>query len=116
MYTEPVLPRSNRLTRKSDFDLVSKSGKVVQSTSFGFAFLEADDKVPPKIGFIVSNKISKKAVDRNKIRRVLREIVRENLGSVPNGFLFVILARRNILEKNKDELEKELVKVLNRIT
>lgn len=108
-----MLPKSNRLTKKSDFDRVSKSGKVVQSASFGFAFLKVDE-APSRFGFIISNKISKKAVDRNKIRRVLREIVRGNLEDVPNGFLFVILARRNILEKSKDELEKELVKILNR--
>lgn len=121
MYTINVLPKENRLTTKKDFERVLNGGKMVQSTSFGFAFLNARlpdgqvDNAPSRIGFIISNKISTLAVARNRIRRILRQIVRENLSTLPKGFLFVILARRNILERPHAQIKKEVERVLERV-
>lgn len=87
---------------------------MIQSASFGLASLKIDDS-PSRFGFIISNKISKLAVRRNKVRRILKQIVRENLSTLPRGFLFVILARRNILERVPDEIKKEVENVLRRV-
>lgn len=109
-----MLPGENRLTTKRDFDRALNNGKMIQSASFGFAYLKVDDS-PSRFGFIISNKISKLAVRRNRVRRILRQTVRENLPTTPNGFLFVILARRNILERTAGEIKKEVENVLRRI-
>lgn len=112
---ENMLPKVNRFTGKRNFDLALKKGKVVQSLSFGLAVLKDDRTLPPRFGFIISNKISKRAVDRNRIRRTLRGAVRENLLTAPPGFLFVILAKRNILERSAEEIEGEVKRALKRI-
>ena len=119
-----MLPKENRLNKKADFALVSKKGQVAQSKNFGLAYLATGQKVPPKFGFIVSNKISKKAVDRNRIKRILREILRELLNdnqnglalSLSNGLLFVLLARKSILDASPADLKNELVGKLRQIS
>ncbi|MDD3002695.1 MAG: ribonuclease P protein component, partial [Candidatus Shapirobacteria bacterium] len=63
-------------------------------------------------GFIVSKKISKRAVDRNKIRRILSEVVRENLERFENGTRIIFLMKKEILGKKYDEVEKEVEKFI----
>lgn len=45
-------------------------------------------------GFVVTKKISKLAVKRNKIRRQLRSLFRENLDKLPKNMLYVFLVRK----------------------
>lgn len=110
-----MLPRGNRLIGKSNFDRVLKKGKVLQFPCLGLVFLKEGDNLSSRFGFIISNKISKKAVERNRIRRILREAIRENLPTMPPGFLFVILAKRSILEKSATEIKKEVVEAIRKI-
>lgn len=110
-----MLPKENRLTKKTDFTQVSKRGEVIQSKNFGLAYFRANNNKAPKFGFIVSNKISKKAVDRNKVKRVLRQVVRELVGDVKNGLLFVLLVKKSILGASQDELKRELEGKLRQI-
>lgn len=118
-----MLPKENRLNKKADFLRVSKKGQVVQSKNFGLAYLETNTSEPPKFGFIVSNKISKKAVERNRIKRILRQIIRDLITdsqsglalSAANGLLFVLLTRKSILDATPDELARELAGKLKQI-
>lgn len=103
-----MLPKENRLTRKVDFTQVLKRGEMAQSKNFGLAYLAVNGSATPKFGFIVSTKISKRAVDRNRIKRILRQAVRELVGNTQNGLLLVLLARKSILGVKPDELKKEL--------
>ena len=48
----------------------------------------------PKFGFIISRKISKKAVVRNKIKRLLAEEIRKNLDKFENGFRGIFLIKK----------------------
>src|SRR5205807_729859 len=69
-----VLPSINRLTKKKDFESVFKKGGSVKS---GFLLCKmAKNHLPQsRFGFVVSKKISNKAVVRNKVKRRLRAIV-----------------------------------------
>lgn len=111
-----MLPKVNRLTEKSDFDRAVRDGRVFQSQSFGLAVLEEKDfGAPPKFGFIISNKISKKAVDRNRVRRIMRDVVRKSLDLIPSGYIFIFLAKKSIIERSALELRRELEEILRKI-
>lgn len=88
-----MLPPANRLTGKSSFDEVKLNGTTFQSKSFGLAVRKRGDSKPTRFGFIVSTKLSKSAVERNRARRILRESVRLNLGKITNGFDIAFLAK-----------------------
>jgi len=60
---------------------------------------------------VVSKKISKKAVVRNKIKRRLRHICRENLKSGN----FIIVVKRDISNEDFKKLENEFKKIICKI-
>jgi len=72
---------------------------------------ERGDSEGKKFGIIVSKKISKKAVERNQIRRRLMEAVRLNLELFPEGFRGIFLVKKNILGKKEGEVEACLKKL-----
>ncbi len=103
-----MLARINRLKGTRSFDKVKKEGSLFQSKSFAIAVLERKDKEPSRFGFIVSNKISKRANARNKIKRVLRETVRTNLPKLKAGFDLVFLVKKPALTKQTKEIREEV--------
>ncbi len=110
-----MLPRENRLTKKDDFENVRQNGRFITSKNFTVSFLNKKNKEESRFGFIVSKKISTRAVDRNKIKRVLREIVRKNLDLVKKGTDFVIIPKPGVLHTNHGKLEVELIKCLQEL-
>jgi ribonuclease P protein component, eubacterial len=56
----------------------------------------------------------KLAVDRNRIRRRLKEIVRLNEDKIKKGYDIVIMARVNAVEADYQALQKSYFKVLKR--
>lgn len=102
-----MLPKQNRINDKKEFSIILEKGKIFQGPSFGLVCYQEKDTLPARFGFIVSNKISKLATRRNRIRRILREIVKSKLAQIKPGLLFVILVKKNILEKSYKDLEAE---------
>ena len=68
------------------------------------------------IGFVVSKKIHKSAVKRNRIKRQMREVVRLLIkdGKIKNGFMVSVMAKPQILEAEYKDIEKSVVNVLKR--
>jgi ribonuclease P protein component len=60
---------------------------------------------------VVSKKIHKDAVVRNKVRRRLREIFRKiDTAALRNNYDYQIFVRQSVLKRKFSELEKELTK------
>lgn len=101
-----ALPLKNRLKKRKDFDDVFKNSK----TSKGHFLLVKTAKkaaVDPKIGFIISSKVFKKAVDRNRIRRILAEEAHKNLNIIKTDTIVLVLKAPTTKETEKDVLSKE---------
>ena len=103
-----MLPPKNRLTKKSNFEKVKSEGKMFQSASFGLLVLERNDQTYSRFGFVVSTKVSKSAVKRNKIKRYFRLAVNDLLESVKDGFDFIFLVKKDALGTKQDKLSKEI--------
>lgn len=88
-------------------------GAMIQSALFGFNYLFTGEE--KRFGFIVSKKVSKRAVDRNKIRRLLAEGARENMGEIKEGVFGIFLAKKTLLGKKFGEVEKEIKEVFKKI-
>lgn len=108
-----MLPQANRLKDKKDFSQVLTKGEIIQTPVFGLAFVQESSN-PSQFGFIISNKISKKAHERNKIKRILKETVRELLSKANNGFKVVFLAKHKILFTPKEDLVKDINQTLDK--
>jgi ribonuclease P protein component len=64
-----------------------------------------------RFGFIVSKKIDKRAVIRNQTKRVLRSAAETFLNNL-KGKDIIIIAKKNLLPKEKEEVVEELSKIL----
>ena len=108
-----MLGKENRLKNKKDFDRVFKKGKGFKQ-DFLFLKLIKNNLEMNRFGFIVSQKISKKAVLRNKIKRRLRESVRKKLEKLKQGYDIVFLPSPDIREKNFKEIDQLINKILTK--
>jgi len=109
-----MLPRSNRLKKDNDFKAVFKNGRVLRGTL-------ADIWITPnglelnRFGFIAGLKVSKKAVIRNRARRQLAEVFKEQSGRMENGLDIVVIAKPLIVGKSQKEISDDIGKNFKKI-
>lgn len=109
-----MLASQYRLKKKSSFYEVEEEGDIYQSDSFGLAYLDKKDDNNTLFGFVVSTKISKNAVVRNKIKRSFHEAVRMNYSYVKPGYYVVFLAKQSAAKKSTSDLMAEVKDALEK--
>jgi ribonuclease P protein component len=73
-----ALPRNNRIVEDKDFSKVFKEGKTVHGSFFFIKGRKNDTLEKRRFSVIVRGKVVKSAVGRNKIKRGIIEVVRQN--------------------------------------
>jgi len=106
-----VLPKTNRLKKTKDIELVFKKGKTYKE---GCLFFKVFKKGLPvsRFCFIASQKVSKKAAVRNRIKRRMREAIRKELPNIKPGFDGAWLALKGLETKNSKETAEAIKKIL----
>lgn len=82
--------RADRIRRRRHYLSVQKRGKRVHTSNFVLVVCPAAEG--PRIGITVTRRVSK-AVDRNRIKRLLREVFRRNRRLFPARSEVVVIAR-----------------------
>jgi ribonuclease P protein component len=97
------------LRTRAEF-LAARRGRRLNGPHFLIEALKRPDEAPPRFGLTITRKVGN-AVERNRIRRRLREAIRLHAGAdMVRGFDYVIVARREILTLPFDELSRELAR------
>ena len=116
-----MLPKQYRLKKRSAF---KATYKVRHSSHKGgvtlFAGIEKKEDIPTKAGFVVSKKVHKRAVKRNRLRRLMRESYRlslkeNNLGNSQKYLSLVFLGTENALGKNFSEIYSSIRSLVENI-
>jgi ribonuclease P protein component len=89
--------RANRLSRSRDFEAVYRHGRSVSSRFLVLYWVPQEEAASPRFGFSVPRSVGG-AVERNKIKRQLREVWRERLERVPAGNDYVLIVRAGLPE------------------
>jgi ribonuclease P protein component len=106
-----MLPKKNRLDLARDFRRFKNSPNVVESPFFRMVFVPTVGE--PRFGFVVTNKTGG-AVNRNRGRRIMREMVKERLDKM-KGIEAVFIGRRKLTEANFEEVLASFDKNLSKI-
>ncbi len=107
-----MLPKSHRLTKKRDFETVFKAGKGFKRDFLIVKVLKGQAK-NSRFGFVVSKKVSAKAVVRNKVRRRLQQaafLATEKMSTTAD---VVFVALPNATKKEFSEIKETVAKVIN---
>ena len=107
-----MLAKVYSLKGKGNIDKVLEKGKRKQSENFGVFYIKNKSDELPKFAFVISKKISKLAVHRNRVKRAMSESVRRNIKLIPNGTECVFLAKKNIVTRSTEEIMEEVRKCL----
>ena len=107
-----MLPNQNRLRRREDFAKVYAKGDRYKGTYLNLRiFIDANDP-STRIGIVVSKKVSKLAVTRNRFKRQLRAIFRQLLSQLKNGLQIVVTVTTVQSKPSYQELWDDLKNLL----
>jgi ribonuclease P protein component len=120
-------PKKEHLTKKEHFDGLHAGGRGVKAFPFSLRYMEAEleDGIQRKVAIVAPKRGLKKAVERNKMKRQMRELYRLNkenvfdsgvteiwsiryLGNRPNDYAFLEAGYLKLLEAYEEQRKKEL--------
>lgn len=107
-----MLPKENRLKKKKDFDRVFSRGKALSTLLFLVRSVVNDLEVP-RFGFILSKKVSNKAVVRNRIRRVVRGAVEKKIDKEMKGIDVIFTVKSTVINRTAVEIRAEVNRILD---
>lgn len=107
------MQRELRLTRREDFNKVYRHGKSAANRQYVVYCLPNPRIERFRMGVSVSKKLGS-AVVRNRLRRVMKEIVRLNADRIRSHYDFIVIARMPVAEMDYKEMEKSLMHALKR--
>lgn len=104
-----MLKRKFRLRSKSGFQAIFENGENYSVKHVAIYIL----KGPKKFGFIASKKVGN-SVQRNRARRLMREVVRLHMSEIRNDIQIIFIARVRIRGVSYMEVEKSMINMLKR--
>jgi len=106
-----------------DFEILMKEGRFINSSLNQAKIWQIQPEKYPKrnylktdlkIGFVVSTKIDKRAVVRNRLKRQMREVVRLLLkdNKLKVGYFVLVMAKKEMVGKEYKDIEKSVGELL----
>lgn len=107
-----MLLKKHRLPLRTELKRIKKEGILIQGDLFSLLVSRQPRKNQfSRFGFIISTKIHKKAVKRNRVKRLLNEAILGLLPKIKPGFDVVFLAKKKIIEADLKEIKREVKKL-----
>lgn len=107
-----MLKKQYRLTKRKSFNYIYRVGKIKSGENIIINYTPTKLN-NCKVGFSVSKKIGKAHL-RNKIKRQLREAVKNLLPRLNQKHNYIISAKPSIIDKSFNKISEELFQILNK--
>ena len=110
-----MLKKANRFHGRGSLSHVYKKGKTVRGGDIALRFVPNYKHGSFRCAVVVAKKIEKSAVKRNKIRRRISAVIRENAGLINGPYDIVITVYNGSVAKLPgNELKKDILVLLGR--
>ena len=112
-----MLKQPNRLSSDFEFKITKKYGQKVYSEFLFVYFLSPTNyKGEPKFGIVISNKFDKRAVVRNRVKRLISEALVTRINLFPNDTWTVIYPNKKVLDVSYEKICSDVDQVLQKIS
>ena len=122
-----MLPKENRIHTRFEFGKVKKFGDSYRYKYFYLYALPTSrlEKISQgrwaiggqtQVGFLMSNKLHKNAVVRNRVKRLFRESVRHNFDRISIGWWLVFHPRFVCVGASYEEINADITAVLQKLS
>lgn len=101
-----AIKKELRLNRKKEIEEIKEKGELERTPLFSVLMIKKDEL---KIGIVISKKVHNRAVDRNKARRKLSNVIGKNVKNMKGWYLFLV--KKELLESKTEDIEKCLEKL-----
>ena len=115
--TRQTLPKQSRLSARAEFQKIYALGQRYDGRLMA-AFLRKNDLPVHRLGVTASTKAIGKSVDRNRARRLLREVFRRSrsdLDALSHQYDWVINAKRSLLSSNEELRFREFRRIVEQV-
>jgi ribonuclease P protein component len=109
-----MFKKSSRIEKK-DVIKVIKEGVAYHSPSFLLKVLKNPLKTT-LFAVIVSKKVAKTAVSRNRNKRRVREIMKKQAKNIPQGCFYIIMLKKDLNKSLFQDIEKETNELLAQVS
>jgi ribonuclease P protein component len=109
------LPRERRIRASADFARIRNTGSRLDCGPFLLNFKRSTGDTPARFAVIAAKKTLPLAVDRNRAKRLARELFRTDPGAFPPGSEVVLVIRSGMLRRRLAELRKVFAEAARRI-
>lgn len=110
-----AFPRKSRLLTQAGYGAVFKKNRRYADLYWTVLVHRAGTGSNAKLGLAIAKKRARRAVDRNRIKRIAREAFRHRQAALQDNHL-VIMNREQAAQTDSNQLRRSLDKLLNKIT
>ncbi len=107
------LPSTLRIKASRDFARLKREGTGHQGRFLVLSVLHDDAALPFRFGLVTTRRLGP-AVVRNRVRRLLREAIREQQTKIKPGVMMIVIARWRAPEASLNDLKKDWLKTAAR--
>jgi len=110
-----MLKRLNSITKDKEFRRIYRQSRKIVTPFFILRYCE-NNKEYSRFGVVVSNKVSKKAVIRNHLKRRIIEKIRQLLPKISPGYDCVLVCLVNINNKSSQQIREATENLLIKLS
>ena len=107
------LKKEKRLCKNREYQLVYRHGRSVVNRLAVLYVLPRSPKQPTRIGFVTGKKIGC-AVERNRCRRLMKEVYRLHQYEMKDGYDLVLIGRGYLKQVGYQEAERSILQLFRR--
>lgn len=107
------LPKAMIITRQRDFEQIRQNGRYYRGRLMVLGILQTEE-LPAGVAFIAGKKVHRRAVKRNRAKRLLREAFRLTRSRIAPTTQIVCIAKSTILDASAAAVQDEMIYFLKK--